>query len=75
MEIRLDQLKPACSGRIKGIDDNAGILKKRLLDMGLVKGVLVEVIRIAPLGDPVDIKVKGYNLSLRREEAAQVMIE
>jgi Fe2+ transport system protein FeoA len=75
MEIRLDQLKPASSGRIKGIDDNAGILKKRLLDMGLVKGALVEVIRIAPLGDPIDIKVKGYNLSLRKEEAAQVMLE
>ena len=43
--------------------------------MGIVPGEVVEVIRVAPLGDPVEIKVKGYSLSLRKEEAEAVIIE
>ncbi len=49
-------------------------LKRRLLDMGLVPGTVVIVSTIAPLGDPIDIVLKGYHLSLRKEEAAQIMV-
>jgi len=48
--------------------------RARLLEMGLLVGTPVELVRFAPLGDPVEIKVRGYHLSLRRHEAAQVMV-
>lgn len=50
-------------------------LEQRLLAMGLLPGTEVEVVRQAPLGDPIEIKVLGYSLSLRRSEAACVKIE
>ena len=46
----------------------------RVLEMGLLVGTPVELIRFAPLGDPVEIKVRGYNLSLRRHEAEQILV-
>jgi ferrous iron transport protein B len=52
-----------------------GEIKRRLLDMGLCQGVGFTVIRIAPLGDPIVIKIKGFDLSLRREEAASISVE
>lgn len=52
-----------------------GAFARRLRDMGLVPGSLVSVIKKAPLGDPIEVKVKGYNLSLRREEAAYIEVE
>ena len=51
-----------------------GAVTKRLSEMGIVKGALVEFIRVAPLGDPIDIKIKGYHLSLRKEEASNIII-
>ncbi|MBI9099074.1 MAG: ferrous iron transport protein B [Spirochaetaceae bacterium] len=52
-----------------------GEIKRRLLDMGLCRGVEFTVIRIAPLGDPIVIKIKGFDLSLRMEEAASITVE
>jgi ferrous iron transport protein A len=52
-----------------------GHVKRRLMDMGLIPGTEVEVLKTAPLGDPVEIKFKGYNLSLRLEEAEIVVVE
>ena len=46
----------------------------RLLEMGLLVGTTVELVRFAPLGDPVEIKVRGYNLSMRRNEAEQILV-
>ena len=43
--------------------------------MGIIKGALIEVAKVAPLGDPIDIKVKGSHISLRKEEAARIIIE
>lgn len=51
-----------------------GALKQRLLDMGLTKGVELRVIKVAPLGDPIEISVRGYELSLRKLEGACVQI-
>jgi ferrous iron transport protein A len=49
--------------------------RARLLEMGLLVGTPVELIRFAPMGDPVEIKIRGYNLSLRKHEAEQVMVK
>jgi ferrous iron transport protein A len=48
--------------------------KARLMEMGLLNGTSVELVRFAPLGDPVEIKVRGYNLSLRKHEAEQILV-
>lgn len=70
----LSELKNGQGGRISRIRGE-GSVHRRLLDMGLVAGSEVEVQRVAPLGDPVEIKVKGYNLTLRRAEAAGIEVE
>lgn len=49
--------------------------RARLLEMGLLVGTPLELVRFAPLGDPVEIKIRGYNLSLRKHEAEQVMVK
>ena len=52
-----------------------GALRRRIMDMGLTRGVTVTVRRVAPLGDPIEINVRGYELSLRKEDAEMVEIE
>ncbi|MFO8057980.1 MAG: FeoA family protein [bacterium] len=52
-----------------------GEIKKRLLEMGVVKGARVEVERVAPLGDPIEVRIMGYHLSLRNEEAQEIEVE
>ena len=49
--------------------------RQRLLEMGLTVGAEFEVVRFAPMGDPIDIKVRGYHLSLRKKEASGVRVE
>lgn len=49
--------------------------RARLLEMGLLVGTLVEIVRFAPLGDPIELKVRGYHLSLRRHEADQILVQ
>ena len=51
-----------------------GALRRHLMDMGLTKGVSVTVRKVAPLGDPLEVTVRGYELSLRKEEAANVEV-
>jgi Fe2+ transport system protein FeoA len=46
-----------------------------MADMGMIRGTPVEVVKVAPLGDPIEIKVRGYNLSLRKDEAAAITVE
>jgi Fe2+ transport system protein FeoA len=48
--------------------------RPRLMEMGLLVGTSVELVRFAPLGDPVEIKVRGYNLTLRKHEAEQILV-
>ena len=52
-----------------------GAVKRRIMDMGLVKGVKVAVRRVAPAGDPLELSLRGYDLSLRKAEAALVEVE
>ena len=52
-----------------------GPVKRRIMDMGITKGVEVHVRKVAPLGDPIEIELRGYHLSLRKTEAAQIEIK
>ncbi len=70
----LSDLKAHNKGKVRQVTGQ-GQLKKKLLDMGVLPGSEFEVLRVAPLGDPVEIRIKGYNLSLRKEEAKQVNVE
>ena len=70
----LSELKPEEKGRIVKVGGR-GRIRQRLLDMGIVYGTAVEVQRVAPLGDPMEIRVKGYNLTLRKTEAANIQVE
>jgi len=70
----LNQLKPGERATIVKVGGE-GPVRRRILDMGVVKGSEIEVVRVAPLGDPVEFLIKGYNLSLRKSEAQQVQVE
>ncbi|MBP3372664.1 MAG: ferrous iron transport protein A [Clostridia bacterium] len=52
-----------------------GAIKRRIMDMGITKGVEVYVRKVAPLGDPIEITVRGYELSIRKEDAASIEVE
>jgi ferrous iron transport protein A len=69
----LDQLRP---GQVAVIDSLQGddTLLQRLLEMGLLEGEQVEVVGFAPFGDPMEIRLRDYRLSLRRSEAARVQV-
>ncbi|MGB3542378.1 FeoA family protein [Rubrivirga sp.] len=72
MPSTLDTLAPGASGTVTGY---RGELPARMLEMGLVPGTSVEVVRLAPLGDPMEIRVRGFLLSVRKEEAAHVVVD
>ena len=52
-----------------------GALRRRIMDMGMTKGVLVTVRKVAPLGDPLEVTLRGYELSLRKDDAAMIEVE
>ncbi len=70
----LDQLKPGEKGRVASLS-KAGDMAQRLMEMGLLEGDEVELIRVAPMGDPLEVLVGDYHLSLRRSEAKLVELE
>ncbi|ABZ85573.1 ferrous iron uptake protein feoa [Heliomicrobium modesticaldum Ice1] len=51
-----------------------GTAKGRLMAMGVLKGATIGVVKVAPLGDPIEVQIKGYNLSFRKSEAEQIMV-
>lgn len=53
----------------------AGAIKRRIMDMGITKGVAIHVEKVAPLGDPIEITVRGYELSLRKADADIIEVE
>ena len=55
--------------------EGAGAIKRRIMDMGITKGVSVFVRKVAPLGDPMEITVRGYELSLRKQDAQNIYVE
>ena len=68
----LQDLRPGESGKILGFEPST--VTDRLMEMGMLPGSEVQVIRLAPLGDPMDLKVRGYHLSIRKSEAALIQI-
>ncbi|MCS7149827.1 MAG: ferrous iron transport protein A [Caldimicrobium sp.] len=72
--MKLSELKKGERGKIVALNLK-GALKKRFQEMGILPGEEVSVERVAPLGDPVDIYIKGYHLSLRKEEAEGIEVE
>lgn len=70
----LSSVKKGQKARVKRLTGKP-VLKDRLLRMGLVPGTTVEIEKVAPLGSPIDVLVKGYHLSLRKEEAKCVEVE
>ncbi|MDA1028098.1 MAG: FeoA family protein [Bacteroidetes bacterium] len=69
----LADLKPGDKAIVKGWSSSVPPL--RLMEHGILPGTVVEIVRFAPLGDPVDIKVRGFHLSIRKEDAAQIILE
>lgn len=72
--VALCELKVGEAGRVQRVVANESI-QRRLLEMGFVRGERVSVEKLAPLGDPMELVVKGYHLTLRREESACIFIE
>jgi ferrous iron transport protein A len=70
----LVDLKVGEVGKVTSFE-NQGMARRRLLDMGITRGVKVKLVKIAPLGDPIEIEVRGYNLSLRKSEAKEIKID
>ncbi|TLM64260.1 MAG: ferrous iron transport protein A [Deltaproteobacteria bacterium] len=70
----LAKLKPGESGKITAIGA-IGPLRRRLMDMGVLVGETVKVVKVAPLGDPIEVTVKSYQLSLRKQEAEGIAVE
>ncbi len=72
--MNLAMLKPGETGKVTKIGA-IGPLKRRLMDMGVLVGEAIKVEKVAPLGDPIEITVKNYNLSLRKKEAEGISVE
>ncbi|UZJ36907.1 FeoA family protein [Prosthecochloris sp. SCSIO W1103] len=72
--MKLSELTKGQTARIKKISCS-GSLKSKLIDMGVLKGERVQVVRIAPLGDPVEVLIKQYKLSLRKKDIEGIIVE
>jgi ferrous iron transport protein A len=73
--VGLNTLVPGEKGIVGRLETSSFEVRQRLLEMGLTKGITVSVIRMAPLGDPIEIELRGYRLSLRRKEAEAVIVQ
>ncbi|MFT4143200.1 MAG: FeoA family protein [Mobilitalea sp.] len=70
----LKDLKPGQEGTVISIGEK-GVTRRRIMDMGVTPGARVKVIKVAPLGDPIEVNVRGYELSLRKSEAEQIILD
>ena len=70
----LKAAKPGDTVRVARIT-GSGAIKRRIMDMGITKGVEIYIRKVAPLGDPVEVTVRGYELSLRRADADIIEVE
>ena len=70
----LKELSPGDSAKIVEIQAQ-GALKRRLMDMGLTRGSQVTFRKVAPLGDPIELTIRGYELSIRKDEAEHIIVE
>lgn len=75
MTITISALEMNETAKIQGYTKEAKPFRDKLLSMGLTRGTEIKVVRVAPLGDPIEIKIRGFNLSLRKAEADVVLVE
>jgi ferrous iron transport protein A len=75
MSITLREMQAGEQGRVQGYADGGRGYRRKLLSMGLTPGAEFQVIRVAPLGDPVEVRVRGASLTLRKDEAAALQVE
>jgi len=75
MTITLKQLRVGDSGRVVGFGEGSRAYRRKLLSFGLTPGTSLVVVRCAPMGDPVEIRMRGFSLTLRRDEAASLLVE
>ena len=73
MEQRLDELEPGRKARVVRVEGDAA-LRHRIMDMGLTRGTEITVRKVAPLGDPMELTVRGYELSVRKDDAQRIEI-
>lgn len=71
----LQELVPDDHGKVTGFSKGTTDYRRRLLALGVTPGVLFKVTRVAPLGDPIEIRVRGSSISVRKEEARILMVE
>lgn len=71
---RLSTMMPGEKVRVVKLDTQ-GTLKKKIMDMGITKGTVIQIVKFAPLGDPMEILVRGYNLSIRKQDAQGIIVE
>lgn len=69
----LNQLTPGQSARVVKVGGD-GPVRRRLMDMGIIRGTEIAVVKVSPMGDPVEYRVRGYHLSLRKSEAALIEV-
>jgi ferrous iron transport protein A len=74
MKQRLSSLRPGEAARVVGIRV-AGPMRRRLMDMGVLVGEVLQIKKVAPLGDPIEVRLKNYSLSLRKKEAQAIEVE
>ena len=72
-ELSLAALRVGARARVIAVK-GSGVVARRLMEMGVVPGAPVRVIKAAPLGDPIEIRVRGYHLALRRAEAQSIIV-
>ena len=70
----LSDIKPGATCTVVRLCDQ-GATRRRIMDMGITKGAQIRVDKVAPLGDPVDLTVRGYHLSLRKEDLNKIEVE
>lgn len=75
MPVKLRELAVGDTARVAGFEPGSRAYRKKLLSMGLTPGVEFSVTRLAPMGDPVEIRVRGFNLTLRKDEAEALLVE
>lgn len=70
----LRELSPGQAAKVVAVNAEGGF-RRRIMDMGITTGIGIKMIKVAPLGDPIEVTVRGYQLSLRKEEAASIEVE
>ncbi len=73
--VSLDQLKIGQSGKVIKIEGSTEQLRRRLIDMGIISGTQILMCKRAPMGDPIEIRLRGYQLTIREADAKNITLE